>query len=248
MNRSKKLPTVSMEICSERFKQTFEYYELKLQYSEAFLRNLEDDDTKIKNFYDLILPSLAKQVIIPEKSLMYRFVCFFPACLAIRNSFVNKQIFLRHLKELHSKEIPNDGAFLFLNNSSFKCDVCEIPFARREHLNAHMKTGLHQRAQVRNLVSINKFQAAIKWYPEWHDEKMNTRSKRSECTLKKGELNNLQKESNLTADDPPKSIKRELSTNSVGISNLDKKFKLDESDSDLEYMEEVDYFMSSINF
>jgi len=201
MGRAKKQLSLVREISVESFKQSYEYFAMKQQYPESELLNYEDTNaTKIQAFYDYVLTSLAVQVAVPGEGLMNKFICLFPVCsMAVgewrRKTFVNKQTYMRHLREQHASDLPDHGKFLFPSCSILRCDLCGIPFMRKEHFNTHLKSGLHNRTVLAEqektqldkwvITSVEKIllclkgknDASIMWYTSWHDDQLKCEKK-----------------------------------------------------------------------
>ncbi|RMZ94147.1 hypothetical protein BpHYR1_050356 [Brachionus plicatilis] len=102
------------------------------------------------NFFNLVLPSLAKPILCKEISDLPRFVCNFPECKEETKSFASKQKFVQHLKIMHDQDLPGSCSFLYPNDKStvpggFWCSVCGHHYCRRDHLQNHMRTSSHCR-------------------------------------------------------------------------------------------------------
>ena len=155
--QSKQISAKTMIDSSDNFKQSYQYYILKQKYSIPFLKNIENDQAKINVFYDIVLPSLATQKIIPDIGLFPRWICLFSQCLVEKKSFSCKQIFLRHTIDKHGTYLPGAGLFLSPNSNTvrlkgFNCETCGTCFNRKDNHDQHLKSLIH----FKNLIVAEK--------------------------------------------------------------------------------------------
>ena len=129
------------EFPEEDYQKDLDYKRLKVKYDFEFLIRLDSDEEKIKNFYELVLPSLAIQVIVKKVSPFPRFLCRFTECDYDMVSCGTKSAYVRHLLVKHNSELPGGGAFLSKSKNfqegGFTCDICGNWFGRLDNLNVH---------------------------------------------------------------------------------------------------------------
>jgi hypothetical protein len=96
----------------ENFKSSRQYYALRGIFTTQMLSSIENDENKIKFFYENILPSIATQVALHgEKSK--KWICTLIECN--QASFVHKNEYIEHVIETHGHDLPGDGEFLKAN-------------------------------------------------------------------------------------------------------------------------------------
>ncbi len=129
------------EFPEEDFQNDSVYKNLREKYNRDLLLSIESDETKIQNFYDFVLPSLAIQIVIKRISPFPRFVCRFNECDYDGVSCVNKQAYIRHLMTKHEHELPAGGSFLSKSKNfqegGFTCTYCNASFKRQDHFKIH---------------------------------------------------------------------------------------------------------------
>jgi len=138
----------SSNINKESFKKSIDYQRLKSStYSRNQLAQIEHNEVKIAYFYDYVLPSLSRQVIIHSESSGKRWVCFDESCEL--KTFSTKQVYIRHTIEKHGSRLPGDGDFLSSQTTVgcrvFLCSICKSSYNRKEHLEQHYKSITHQK-------------------------------------------------------------------------------------------------------
>ncbi len=96
---------------------------------ESVMEWTRDKNIRLLNFFETVLPSLCSKYY--DQSELFknveldhpydpdnqRFLCMFDSCL-YKASFATRQVLVRHLQNIHSKEIPLGGSFLTSKNSS----------------------------------------------------------------------------------------------------------------------------------
>lgn len=117
------------------FIQNDEFRTYKETYSTEFLKEIEDDDRKINNFYQKVLPGLCCKY-------KDKWACVFEPCRTKRVTYATKQTFLRHVQIFHKNSIPGGGLFLTPNSNYFSkhiCQFCGSVFGRKDKLDFHLK-------------------------------------------------------------------------------------------------------------
>lgn len=112
------------------------YNQLKDEYNQRFLEELEQDTNKIDLFYEKVLPSMAS----PQNG---SYACLFDSCVKSRKMFKNKQTYYRHLQTVHRHEMPGSGSFLTPNSAYYTpqyCVYCNARFSRKDKLADHLRT------------------------------------------------------------------------------------------------------------
>jgi hypothetical protein len=113
--------------------EDFENY--KNMYPIEYLKEVEDDDSKIDAFYKLVLPSLSCK-------FKDKWACLFDPCCQKRFTYASKQTYFRHIQIFHKKLIPGGGLFLTPNSTYFsrhRCKYCGSSFGRKDKLDHHLK-------------------------------------------------------------------------------------------------------------
>jgi hypothetical protein len=126
--------------CSNNPSYEKELDKIKRKYSLDFLYSVENDEKKISNFFNFVIPSLASKHLDPKFN---RWSCLFEECKKSNQSYASKQSLNRHLVTIHSNQIAASGSFLmpnscYFNKKGYDCEKCEVTFKRYDHYKTHM--------------------------------------------------------------------------------------------------------------
>ena len=112
----------------------FENYTLNT-YTRDYLLDIENDEVKINNFYQKVIPSLCCKY-------KDKWACLFEPCCIRRVTYATKQTYFRHIQIFHKNSIPGGGLFLTPNSTYFskhRCKYCGSSFGRKDKLDYHLR-------------------------------------------------------------------------------------------------------------
>jgi hypothetical protein len=201
---------------------------------------IESDDTFIEKWLYEVAPSCSYPRNLDGKR---KFCCIF-----CENQYIRTAYLVRHYKERHVDELPRN---IFGHSEEFKCDICNVTYARKENMQIHLQSLKHNLAinpdyKIPEKVNHNKSKRETE-ISEWESKRPRIKEHYSDSS---NESKNDKDENfnQININTELKSVSKNISAQEtcfkLGLSDNENEDKdiLKNIDENTEYLEEITNF------